>query len=286
MQRGNACRRKTCQQTTSLTRCIPSLWVSSAWLGSRLNVLIVGTFVRIIHPQSLAIVGMSPSTVEPIITLQNRLRLCRAGQWYAALPVLLFVGSTFCMHRGNHPRSSGAACRFIGVSRIMIFARDGERGSIARAVASHFPPAFLSWAELPVSMDAGGAGGAATYTRLQCLQQYRGLYAFVTYLGTLDYLMVRGAERGVQGGLEKVLMQRELRYAPGAPHSLQASEGAVPQHHYCLAPSCWQGTSSMLKSMSIAMHKWNILETLCRRGLPANTNAAVCFAANFVWHCL
>lgn len=132
-----------------------------------------------------------------------------------------FVGSTaFFLHATNVTMRGADECRFIGVSRITIFARDGECGSSARAVSSHFAPAFLSWAELPASVDANGG---ATYARMQCLQEHRALYAFVTYLGTLDYLMVRGAQKGVQGGLEKVLMHRELRFAPGAPHSRNAS---------------------------------------------------------------
>jgi hypothetical protein len=136
------------------------------------------------------------------------------------------------------------ACSFIGVSSITLFTRDGPDSSIARVSNEDSTLlTFLSWARLPASVGSSTDAGATAYVRAHCLQQYRGRYAFVTYLGTLDYLMVRGAERGVRGGLETVLKQRDLRYAPGAPLSWETAlnmmrllwpSGTALMHTWCL----------------------------------------------------
>ena len=102
-------------------------------------------------------------------------------------------------------------CRFIGVDRLVIYRTVGSWDASPRSNTATVLHRKLSASE-------SDSSSAASYAvRQKCLDEHRKEYAFVGFLTSLEYLVVRGqGSKQVQGSLRSALRKRDMRYAPGA----------------------------------------------------------------------
>jgi hypothetical protein len=122
-------------------------------------------------------------------------------------------------------------CRYIGVSRAVLYTRAGAPHVALKGYAG-----FAIWRHLPADVSDADA---SVRIRRECLQRHQEQFAFVTYLTTLEYIVVRGQRENARGSLAAVLAQRDLRYAPGTfwQHLVQPADVLLEEANLARQPA-------------------------------------------------